>query len=579
MFQQQQPSNTLRVTVDGQPLPDAVEQQLTVVVVDDSRRLPDMFSFTFRDPDRSVLGKAGLTIGAAVQVAVVSESSPGGETLITGEVTALEAEADPTGTWTVVRGYDKSHRLFRGRRTETYTNVTFADVARKVAQRASLQAGRIQGTPTVHPHLSQGNVSDWQFLQALADEVGYEVAVVDGKLDFGPPASSSAAPGQGTLTSKDPLQLTLGSNLLSFHCIVTSAEQVNEVTVRGWDVATKQPLVGTAKAATTSASIAVGPADLAGKFGGRAIAGVDVPYRTQAEVDGAAKAMAEQIAGAFAELEGVARGNPKLRAGVAVSLGLVGEPFDGRYTLSSTRHVYTPDAGYTTSFTVSGRQERSLLGLAGPPGGNGGWHGPAAPLQGVSTAQVTDVRDPDGLGRVKVRFPWLSDTYVSDWARTIQAGAGPQRGAVVLPEVNDEVMVAFEQGDLRRPYVLGGLWNGVDKPKLGDALVDGSTGAVKRRGFVSKKGHCLVFFDDDSDEGVAVLTGDKRLRVSLNTTRTTIHVTSSGKVEIEGATDVRVKAGANLVVEAGASLELKGAKVAIKGDGPVEIKGTPIQLN
>jgi phage protein D len=579
MFQQQQPSNTLRIKVDGQPLPDPVERQLTSVVVDDSRRLPDLFSFTFRDPDRSVLAKANLAIGATIEVAVVSEDAPGGEPLISGEVTALEAQGDPTGTWTTVRGYDLSHRLFRGRITETYSNVTFGDVARKVAQRAGLQAGRIHGTPTVHPHISQGNVSDWQFLQALADEVGYEVAVLDGKLDFGPPAASSAAPSQGTLASKDPLQLTLGANLLSFHCVVTSAEQISEVTVRGWDVATKQPLVGTAKAETTSASIAVGPADLAGKFGGRAIAGVDVPYRTQAEVDAAAKAIAEQVAGAFVELEGVARGNPKLRAGVPVSLGLAGEPFDGRYTLTSTRHVYDSDSGYTTSFMVSGRQERSLLGLAGPAGGNGASKGAAAPLLGVSIAQVTDVRDPDGLGRVKVKFPWLSDAYVSDWARTVQAGAGPDRGAVVLPEVNDEVLVAFEQGDLRRPYVLGGLWNGVDKPKLGDGLVDGSTGAVKRRGFVSKKGHCLVFFDDDSDEGVAVLTGDKRLKVSLNKTKTTIHVSSGGNVRIDGAQDVQIKAGTNLAIEAGASLELKGAKVSIKGDGPVEVKGTPIQLN
>jgi phage protein D len=580
MFQQQQPTNTLRVTVDGRPLPAPVEQQLTTVVVDDSRRVPDLFSLTFRDPDRSVLADAGFAIGAAVTVAVVSEAAPGGEPLITGEVTALEAEADPTGTHTVVRGYDKSHRLFHGRVTETYTNVTLADVARKVAGRAGLQPGRIDATPTVYPHISQGNVSDWQFLQGLADEVGFEVAVVDGKLEFRAPAPSAAAPAGGTLTSDDPLQLTLGANLLSFRCVVTSAEQVKEVTVRGWDVATKRALVGTAKAETSSAAIAVEPADLAGKVGGPAIAGVDVPYRTQAEVDAAAKAMAEQVAGAFAELEGVARGNPKLRAGTAVSLGLAGEPFDGKYTLSSTRHVYQPDTGYTTAFTVCGRQERSLLGLtAGLAGANGAGHGAATSLPGVTTAQVTDVSDPDGLGRVKVKFPWLSDTYVSDWARTVQPGAGPQRGAVVLPEVNDEVLVGFEQGDLRRPYVLGGLWNGVDKPKLGDGLIDGSTGAVKRRGFISKKGGCLVFFDDDADEGVAVLTGDKSLKVSLNKTKTTIRVSSGGKVEIEGAQDVRIKAGTNLRLEAGAALELKGAKVSISGDGPVEVKGTPIQLN
>ena len=149
-----------------------------------------------------------------------------------------------------------------------------------------------------------------------------------------------------------------------------------------------------------------------------------------------------------------------------------------------------------------------------------------------------------------------------------------------LPEVNDEVLVAFEQGDLRRPYVLGGLWNGVDKPKLGDGLVDGSTGDVKRRGFVSK-GHCLVFFDDDSDEGVAVLTGDKGLKVSLNKTKTTVHVSSSGAVKIDGAQDVRIKAGTNLAIEAGRHSSSRGPRCpsrrrARRGQGhadPAELTG------
>jgi uncharacterized protein involved in type VI secretion and phage assembly len=239
--------------------------------------------------------------------------------------------------------------------------------------------------------------------------------------------------------------------------------------------------------------------------------------------------------------------------------------------------VYQADSGYTTAFVVSGRQDRSLLGLAS--GGTAANGTVARPLPGVASAQVTDVNDPDHLGRVKLKFPWLSDSYVSDWARTVHAGAGPDRGAVVLPEVNDEVVVAFEQGDLRRPYVLGGCWNGVDTPRLGDGLVDGATGAVKRRGFVSKHGHSLIFFDDSSDDGVAILTSGKGLRLSLNETKTTVRLSSSGKVEIEATQDVRIKAGTNLSIEAGASLELKGAKVSINGDGPVEVKGNPIQLN
>jgi phage protein D len=571
--QQQLHVNQLRVEVDGSPLADDVAQQLVAGVVDDDLNLPDLFSLSFRDAAREVIQEGRFKIGSKVKLSVVSDDAPGGQPLLSGEVTALEMEHDAAGTLTIVRGYDQSHRLFRGQRSESYAGVTYADVATQVARRAGLEPGRIDATTPVHQHVSQGNQTDWQFLRGLAAEVGYEVAVVEGKLDFRRPARSADAPGSGDLASENPLQLSLGSNLLRLRAVVTAAEQVREVEVRGWDVAQKRALVGSAPAATSSASLEVEPAKLASTFNGDRHVGVDVPYRSQAEVDAAAKALAERVAGAFAELEGTARGNPKLRAGKPVSLGLAGDPFEGKYTPTATRHVFDPEGGYTTGFTVSGGRERSLRSLAG-----GGDPSPPA-LPGVVVAQVTDVRDPEDQGRVKVRYPWLSDSYVSDWARTIQPGAGCHRGAVVLPEVNDEVVVAFELGDLRRPYVVGGLWNGLDPPPLGEKLVDGSTGAVRRRGFVSKLGHCLVFFDDDSDSGVALLSGDHGLRIALDKTRTTIHVASSGKVEIDADGDVTIKAGASLKLQAAAKLELKGAQVSISGDGPVEVKGSPIQLN
>jgi phage protein D/phage baseplate assembly protein gpV len=578
MAEQQPPTSTFRVVIDGSPLPDHVERLMVSAVIDDNLNLPDLFTLTFRDPMRGVLDDAKVKIGSKVKVSIVTEATPSGEPLISGEVTALEAEVDPTGTFTVVRGYDESHRLFRGRVTETYTNATYADIARKVAKRANLDTGQIDPTSPVHKHVSQANLNDWQFLQRLAREVGYEVLVEDGKLDFRAPVNSTGAPGQARLSSEDPFQLVAGANLLRLRATVTAAEQVKDVKVRGWDVSQKQALVGSAPAATTSASLDVAPSDLAGKFGAPSYVGVNVPYGAQAEVDAAAKALAEQIAGAFAELDGVARGNPRLKAGAPVSLSLVGQPFDGKYTLTSSRHVYEPHTGYTTMFVVSGRQERSLLGLVSG-GASGSGNGAPPPYPGVVSAQVTDVNDPDSLGRVKVKFPWLSDTYVSDWARTVHPGAGSNRGAVVLPEVNDEVLVAFEQGDVRRPYVVGGLYNGVDKPKLGNGLIDGSTGAVKRRGFVSKKGHLLVFFDDDADSGVALLTGDGKLKVSLNDSKTTVHVSSDGKVVIEGSQDVEISAGASMHLEAKAALELKGKTVSISADGTVDVSGKMIKLN
>jgi hypothetical protein len=358
--------------------------------------------------------------------------------------------------------------------------------------------------------------------------------------------------------------------LLRFRSTITSAEQVKQVRVRGWDMKQKRELIGTAPAETKSAVVGVKPTELAKVFGDPTYVGVSTPYITQAEVDTAAKALAEQVAGVFAEFDGVARGNPKLRAGKAVSLGLVGKPFDGKYTLTTTRHVYDPKDGYTVWFTVSGRQERSLLGLTSAGSANGS--GLGAPIYGVVAALVTDVNDPEELGRVKLKFPWLSDSYTTDWARPVQLGAGKQRGHVVLPEVNDEVLVAFEQGDIRRPYVIGGLFNGVDKPKLGSGLIDGSTGAVKRRGFISKKGHKLVFLDDAAKSGVVVATADNGLRIALKETGTTIKVSSKGAVEIEATSNVEIKAQGKMKLQAGAGITLDG--------GPtVEVKGGVIKLN
>jgi phage protein D len=472
---------------------------------------------------------------------------------------------------TVARGFDHSHRLFRGRITETYANVTYSDVATRVARRAGLEVGRIDADRTVHDHVSQPNVNDWHFLKALAAEIGYEVGCFDGKFEFRAPSRSADGPRAGNLSTDDPLQLTLGSNLLRFRSIVTSAEQVKEVKVRGWDMRQKREVVGAAPAETKTATIGVKPADLAAEFGSPDYLGVGVPYASQAEVDAAARAIAEQIAGAFAEFEGVARGNPKLRAGKAVSLGLVKQPFDGQYVLTTTRHVYDPKDGYTVWFTVSGRQERSLFGLTSGGGShNGASLGP--PVYGVVSALVTDLDDPQRMGRVKLKFPWLSDTYTSDWARTMHPGAGKDRGAVILPEVNDEVLVAFEQGDIRRPFVLGGLYNGVDTPPLRNDLVAGSPTTVKRRAIVSHKGHSLVFLDDEQESGAVLSTTNDDLRIALEANGTTIKVNSQGKVEITAQGNVTIKAQASLELSAGAGIKIDG--------GPtVEIKGGVVKLN
>ncbi|MFV2062928.1 MAG: VgrG-related protein [Chloroflexota bacterium] len=563
------------ITVDGMPLDRTLEPLLERVVVDDHLHLPDMLAITFRDPDRDVLERSGVRMGSEIRISGTAMGELTDTLLIHGEVTALEGDYGPDGASLTVRGYDPSHRLVGGRRTTSYRDVTDSDLSRTIADRAGVPVGQIDETGISHEHIPQHNMSDLDFLRMRATEVGFDVSVSDGRLEFRSPPEASDAPGVGDYRSADPLQLVMGTTLLRFHPRITSAGQVSEVVVRGWDYRSKEAVVGTSPAQTTSAQLSESPARLAELTGRERFVEIGRAFPDQDAADRAAAAGAERIASSFAEADGVARGNPALKAGAAVSVSGVAETFSGRYMLTHTRHVFD-EAGYRTHLTISGRQDRSLLGLSSAAS-NGVRGGGGQALIGFAVAIVTDNADPDDLARVKLKFPTFDEEYESDWARVVQQGAGPDRGFVALPEVNDEVLVGFESGDIRRPYVIGGLWNGVDSPPLGDSLFD--SGNVRRRGFVSKAGHRMVFLDDDAQSGVALLTADDSIRIGMKQSDRELTIHSDGSTSIV-AGDIVLESGGDITLKAGGTLTLEGgANVRIKAGGTVDIDGALIELN
>ncbi|NLG22760.1 MAG: VgrG-related protein [Actinomycetales bacterium] len=555
-------SSTCQITVDGSPLPLDIAGLLTDACVEDSQRLPDLFTLRFRDVGRTVVKKSGAKIGAKVEISVQTVDAASPVLLMAGEVTAIEAEFDSAGTFTVIRGYDPAHRLFHGRRTAAYTQVTASDIVSKVVKEAGLRVGKIQSTTTVYEQVSQCAQTDWEFLEALAREEGMDLWVREGKVNLGPPEGASSAPAAGGPGQRVPLALRLGIDLLRVRTVVTSAQQVKEVEVRGWDVKSKKALTATEPAKTETVDLPeVSAQKLAGIFGNKKYVSTDVPFGVQAEVASAAKSLAREVAGSFAAVEGVVRGNPELSANSAITLTGLGEPFDGKYTVTSSRHRFDAHSGYLTTFTVSGRNDRTMLGLAANGAGPGGPRGPVI-------GQVTDVKDPEKMGRVKVKLPWLDDAYVSPWARTVHAGAGNERGWLVMPEVGDEVLVDFELGDVRRPYVLGGLYNGVDKLAKGPELVDGGSGAINRRSMVSRLGHHIDLLDQKGkSDGVTVATSDDKLMLTLDAAGTKITLHSDGTVLIEGSKGIVVDAATS-------DLELKGGKVTIAGQNGVDLSSS-----
>ncbi|MEV0679698.1 VgrG-related protein [Actinosynnema sp. NPDC050436] len=589
-------ANTLVVEVESAPLPADVKPLLTHAYVDGSRNLPDLFVLRFRDPGHVVLAKGRFAVGAKVALKVQTSDPGGPQPLMSGEVTAVGVQFDGDGTFTEVRGYDLAHRLFRGRRTVAYPGMTLADIVRKVAQRAKIPVGRVDdvrgfgGRP--HTQISQDNLSDWDFLSRLAGAVGAQITVLEGKLEFTLPDAPSGAPAKNAKAGSNPLVLEMHRTLLSLRASITAAEQVPEVQVRGWDYENKKEVTSAKKPGMTGTEVTgVDPVELATRFGSPPFLATG-PYRAQGEVDAVGAALSTQLGGACAEISGVARGNPKLRAGTAVALTNIGDPFAGRYTLTSTRHLFADHGGYTTEFTVSGRQERSLYGLA-----NGGGGGPRG-RSGLVPAVVTDARDPAHLGRVKVKYPWLSDDFASGWARTLQPGAGRDRGSLVLPEVGDEVLVGFEHGDFDAPYVLGGLHNSKDTaPKYTREPVDGGTGAVTVRGFTSREGHKVEFVED---EGILISSGDGGFSVKLDQKAQVVEVTSgkavavrarngitidagTGPLELKGQkitaraqADVEVAAGAVLELKGAAGAKVEGATVSVAGQGQTEVTSSGV---
>ncbi|MHB1295101.1 MAG: VgrG-related protein [Anaerolineae bacterium] len=578
---EQRLTDHLFIKVDGEDLPAQAMNDLLEVTVDSSLHLPDAFTLHLHDEDLHWVDEGPFVLGKEVEIAAQPEGGGASRVLFKGEITAIEPEFDEgTLATLLVRGYDRSHRLHRGRHSAAYLQMTDSDIAARVAQDAGLRA-QVDATSEVYEHVLQHNQSHMAFLTGRARRIGYEVYVEDRTLHFqSPPAGG------------DALELEWGRQLRSFRPCQSLLEQVDEVIVKGWDPGTRQALTGQAERGRTEPQAGQGDsgaesASAAFEAARRVV--VDQPVTSQAEADTLAQALCDELSGAYIEAEGWCYGLPELRAGRQVRVASVGRRFSGSYLVTSATHTYRADSGYTTSFAIHGRRNETILALLESPSAVAG--SAHAPVIGI----VTNNDDPEGWGRVKVQFPWLSDDVESAWARVTGVGAGPDRGLYWLPEINDEVLLVFEHGDWNRPIVLGGLWNGQDSPPIpnSEAL---ENGAVHRRTLMTRAGHKLTL-TDGAEEGVVLETAgghrltlaDQDQRVLLETAGGLALTLDDGQREVtlESSGDLTLKAGANLTIEATANLELKGQMFSLKGNakgevdggGMLDVKGGLVKIN
>jgi uncharacterized protein involved in type VI secretion and phage assembly len=276
-------------------------------------------------------------------------------------------------------------------------------------------------------------------------------------------------------------------------------------------------------------------------------------------------------------------------------------------------HVFRPSIGFQTRFVAGDRRPTTLVDTLANGNGSG-----THPMLGnivnnaLVVGTVTNIVDPDAKGKIRVKFTGLSEQDESAWARLVSIGGGPKRGVVFIPEVGDEVLVGFENGDIRQPVVFGGLFGAkLDIPKW-----DVTDGKVAARRITSRGGHYVELADGDADTAkhIALILGaaeqaqtgggaqpqtqttpqeETKLRLGadrfdltlpkgkpalIKIGQSKIEVTAAGDINME-APNINVKGTAKVAIEA-PSIEVKAqGSLKLQSTGATNVEGKIIQVD
>lgn len=568
---------------------DAIEE----IVVDASMRVPDMCTITLHADDPSLAKIDRFKIGDPLEVSIGHDGSGG--TLFKGEITGLEPHFERGGKASLlIQAYDKSYRLHRGKKSRTFLQQSDAAIIRTMVGEASgLTVGTITLPVTVtHTFMMQYNQTNMEWLLMRAEQLGCQVFIADGKLNF-----VKAETKTGTAVA-----LTWGTDLLSFRPRISAVHQPKEVAVYGWDQLQKKEIVS--KVTPISALKSVPSNQPGGTFAKSAFkddASVNIVTMPVQDVN-AAKAIAtgyiSDLDGEFTQAEGVCFGNANVKVGGPVNIKIreaALTQYSGEYVVSAVRHIYRRTGRWETHFSINGRRPNSLSSVL-EGGRDRDFYGNR--FNGVVPAIVTNFRDPDNLGRIKVKYPWLmgvnNEPIESDWVRIAAPAAGKNRGFYYIPEVNDEVLIAFEHGDPNRPYMIGTLWNKSDPPPKPTNQVNDGTN-ITQRIIKSRSGHVIILDDTSGQEQILIRDKSEKNEIVIDTKTNSIsikaqqdinidaggniNIKAKGMINAESTMDTKIKAGANYSMQATAKADMKGAVMNIEAQGPLTAKGAVAEVS
>ncbi|HEX8140074.1 MAG TPA: contractile injection system protein, VgrG/Pvc8 family [Pyrinomonadaceae bacterium] len=337
-----------KVLIGGSELPAEPALDILDVKVSDYVEGAGMFTITFNNWNSSTqefkwIDGNLLAEGAEVEIKIGYVDNV--RSMLKGEITALEPEYPGTEAPTLkVHGYDLLHRFRRGRATRSFTNMKDSQIAEQIAGNLKLRA-QVEDTQITHEYVLQSNQTDIDFLLERARRINYEVTVKDKTLLF-----RKAANNKGKIVS-----LNFGLTLEAFYPRLSTMRQVSEVIVQGWNIKTKEAIVGRARQGdevSTMSGSKLGVAISESAFDKTKTFVVDKPVFSEGEAAQIAKGRFNELAVDFITGEGTAIGNTDIRAGEVVEFKGLGQRFSGLYYITSSTHAVNRK-GYKTRFTVA----------------------------------------------------------------------------------------------------------------------------------------------------------------------------------------------------------------------------------
>jgi len=559
------------VIVEGKQL-ELAASELIDVKIDQALDLPDMAEVIVVKAREWV---ADGTFSSGKEIKLDLEQNKKRLNIFMGSIATVEPVFKPNGeTQLKIRCFDQSHLMTRGRGSKVYAQVKDSDVASTIARKYGWGTD-IMPTELVYDQLSQHNLTDLEFLRQRASRIGYQVGVNDKKLYFKPKGKPIRPGGDSTV-----IDVEYPNTLAHFTARLSTVAQAKKVVVHGWDPKRKDYVMGESSSSDKAPETKMGKAGgaPAGKFNTDAELHIEDEVYSQKEAEILAQAKMDQLATSYIHATGSTAGNPALQPGAKVKVAGV-DQFDGTYTVADTVHRFTR-SGYETQFKVGHGDPNAA------PGGGvlGQAKGGGSKNLAFGIGIVVDNADPDQLGRVKVKLPMLPGDIQTFWSRVMTPSAGKERGFFWLPEIEDEVLVGFMGGDPSHPIVLGGLWNGMDRPPKGNSDVLESS-AVAKRLMKSRSGHVIQFDDTRGDEKVEIedKNGNK---IVFECKTDKLVIDFKGDIEMKATKNIKIEAGLGLSLE-GLTFEakgkttasLEGATTSVKGTGPTQIQGAPVTVN